>query len=59
MRWTGATGFVHERVREFVGDRWAKFDYYFAGPPPMVEAVQRMLIERRVPFPQVHFDRFY
>jgi toluene monooxygenase electron transfer component len=57
--WTGATGFVHERVREFVGDRWAKFDYYFAGPPPMVEAVQRMLIERRVPFPQVHFDRFY
>ena len=57
--WTGATGFVHERVRDFVGDRWAKFDYYFAGPPPMVEAVQRMLIERRVPFPQVHFDRFY
>jgi toluene monooxygenase electron transfer component len=57
--WTGATGFVHERVREFVGDRWARFDYYFAGPPPMVEAVQRMLIERRVPFPQVHFDRFY
>ena len=57
--WTGATGFVHERVREFVGDRWAKFDYYFAGPPPMVEAVQRMLVERRVPFPQVHFDRFY
>lgn len=52
-------GFVHERVREFVGERWAQFDYYFAGPPPMVEAVQRMLIDKRVPFPQVHFDRFY
>lgn len=57
--WTGARGFVHERVREFVGERWAAFDYYFAGPPPMVEAVQRMLIEKRVPYPQVHFDRFY
>ena len=57
--WTGATGFVHERMRDFVGDRWAHFDYYFAGPPPMVEAVQRLLIDMRVPFPQVHFDRFY
>ena len=57
--WTGPAGFVHERARAFVGERWPQFDYYFAGPPPMAEAVQRMLIERRVPFPQVHFDRFY
>ena len=57
--WEGATGFVHERVRAFVGDRWKDFEYHFAGPPPMVEAVQRMLIDARVPFPQVHFDRFY
>jgi toluene monooxygenase electron transfer component len=57
--WSGATGFVHERMRDFVGERWAHFDYYFAGPPPMVEAVQRLLIDKRVPFPQVHFDRFY
>lgn len=57
--WSGAAGFVHERMRDFVAERWTQFDYYFAGPPPMVEAVQRLLIERRVPFPQVHFDRFY
>jgi toluene monooxygenase electron transfer component len=57
--WSGPTGLVHERMREFVAERWPQFDYYFAGPPPMVEAVQRLLIERRVPFPQVHFDRFY
>lgn len=57
--WTGATGFVHERVRAFVADRWKDYEYYFAGPPPMVEAVQRMLIDQRVAFPQVHFDRFY
>jgi toluene monooxygenase electron transfer component len=57
--WAGPTGFVHEAARAFIGERWSQFDYYFAGPPPMVEAVQRMLIDRRVPFPQVHFDRFY
>jgi toluene monooxygenase electron transfer component len=57
--WNGSTGFVHDRVREFVGDRWPQFEYYFAGPPLMAEAVQKMLIEKRVPFPQVHFDSFY
>ncbi len=57
--WTGATGFVHERARAFIGTRWGEFEYYFAGPPLMAEAVQRMLIDARVPFPQVHFDRFF
>ena len=57
--WAGKRGFIHEHAREFIGERWADFEYYFAGPPPMAEAVQRMLIEKRVPFPQVHFDSFY
>ena len=57
--WNGATGFVHERVRQFIGERWPDYEYYFAGPPPMAQAVQQMLIEKRVPFPQVHFDSFY
>ena len=63
--WKGATGFVHEAARRFVqgeagaGDRWAQYEYYFAGPPLMAEAVQKMLIEARVPYPQVHFDKFY
>ena len=57
--WKGRTGFVHERVREWVGERWPQFEYYFAGPPKMAEAMQQMLIEKRVPYPQVHFDSFY
>jgi len=57
--WTGPTGFVHEHVRQFIGERWPDYEYYFAGPPAMAEAVQKMLIEKRVPFPQVHFDSFY
>ena len=28
-------------------------------PPLMAQAVQQMLIEKRVPYPQVHFDSFY
>ncbi|MGZ5113124.1 MAG: 2Fe-2S iron-sulfur cluster-binding protein [Usitatibacter sp.] len=57
--WKGPNGFVHDHAREFIGDRWAQFEYYFAGPPPMAQAVQQMLIEKRVPHPQVHFDSFY
>ena len=57
--WAGAKGFVHEIARDFVAERWNDFEYYFAGPPPMAEAVQRMLMDKRVPFPQVHFDSFY
>jgi len=59
VAWTGPTGFVHEHVQKFIGERWADFEYYFAGPPAMAEAVQRMLIDKRVPYPQVHFDSFY
>ncbi len=67
--WKGPRGYVHEHAREFIeggagaegapGGRWSAFEYYFAGPPPMAEAVQRMLIDKRVPYPQVHFDSFY
>jgi toluene monooxygenase electron transfer component len=63
--WSGATGFVHDLARSFIDggepapEGWNRFEYYFAGPPPMAEAVQRMLIEKRVPYGQVHFDSFY
>jgi toluene monooxygenase electron transfer component len=63
--WKGPKGFVHEHAREFIesgtggAGRWNDFEYYFAGPPPMAEAVQRMLMDKRVPYPQVHFDSFY
>ena len=57
--WAGPTGFVHEHVRRVLGDRLPDFDYYFAGPPPMAEAVQKMLAEKAVPRGQIHFDSFY
>lgn len=58
--WDGATGFVHAEVERALGPALGRFDHYFAGPPGMVEAVQEMLMVRhRVPFDQIHFDRFF
>lgn len=52
-------GFVHELVGDTLGDALAGCEIYLAGPPPMVEAVEQLLAERRVPREQVHFDRFF
>jgi toluene monooxygenase electron transfer component len=57
--WSGRRGFVHEALAEALPLPPADYEYYFAGPPPMIEAVQRLLmIERQVPYQQIHFDRF-
>lgn len=61
--WKGKRGFVHELVREVLaelGEEMPAFDYYFCGPPPMTDAVQRMLLlEHKVPTKQLYFDRFF
>lgn len=57
--WTGAIGWIHAEVERILGPRLDCYDFYFAGPPPMVEALQDLLMVRyRVPFGQIHFDRF-
>lgn len=59
-QWRGETGFVHELVRRVLGDALPSFEFYFAGPPPMTQTLQEMLmVGYRVPFEQVHFDRFF
>lgn len=60
--WSGPTGFVHAEVERVLtaGPTPLKgFDHYFAGPPPMIDAVQELLMQRhQVPFGQIRFDRF-
>ena len=57
--WSGAVGFVHQAVAKTLPQPFAQYDFYFAGPPPMIEAIQTLLmIEHKVPFQQIHFDRF-
>lgn len=58
--WAGERGFVHELVQKTLGDEIPEFDYYFCGPPPMTDAVHRMLLlDYKVPAVQLHFDRFF
>jgi toluene monooxygenase electron transfer component len=58
--WSGETGFVHDLVRRTFGDAMPGYEFYFAGPPPMTQTLQEMLmVNYRVPYEQIHFDRFF
>lgn len=58
--WTGETGFVHEALLRRLGSELARHEFYFAGPPPMTQALQELLmVKHLVPFSQIHFDRFF
>ena len=57
--WQGHCGFVHENVLATIAGVPAEFEYYFAGPPAMTQATQRMLMKNKVPLSQMHFDAFY
>lgn len=57
--WRGAQGFVHEEVARQLGDSLPEREFYFAGPPPMIDAVQQLLMHtHRVDYSRLHFDRF-
>ncbi len=57
--WTGARGFVHEQLASTLERPLPSHDFYFAGPAPMIQAVQELLmVQHQVPFTQIHFDRF-
>lgn len=57
--WSGKVGLVHELALEVLGPALAGHEIYFAGPPGMTQAVQRMLMQEKVPGGQVHYDAFY
>jgi len=58
--WQGATGLIHEEVDRAFGESVRDLEIYFAGPPPMAQAVQELLmLKHQVPFGQIHFDRFF
>lgn len=58
--WQGATGFVHDHLPLALPGELGNYEFYFAGPPPMTQALQELLmVGHRVPFDQIHFDRFF
>lgn len=58
--WTGRSGYVHEALVDALPGALADYVFYFAGPPPMTQALQELLmVQHQVPFDQLHFDRFF
>ena len=58
--WDGEFGFVHELLPRKLPKPLPEYEFYFAGPPPMIEATIRLLVaENQVPQSQLHFDRFF
>ena len=57
--WTGRRGFVHEALDLALAPPLSAYEFYFAGPPPMTLATQRLLLEAKVPMTQMHFDQFF
>lgn len=57
--WQGATGYIHEAIPKYL-ESFLGTEFYLCGPPPMINAVQKLLmIENKVPFESIHFDRFF
>lgn len=60
IEWHGQRGFVHQALNSMLDGELNNYEFYFAGPPPMTQALQELLmVEHKVPFNQVHFDRFF
>lgn len=58
--WAGDVCFVHELLPRKLPRPLPEYEFYLAGPPPMIEAVVGLLVaEHRVPQSQVHYDRFF
>jgi len=58
--WSGARGFVHAEVERALASAPEQCDFYFAGPPPMIDALQDLLLIRwKTPIAQIHYDKFF
>ena len=57
--WTGRTGFVPDLAVQLFEGQIAEMEIYFAGPPPMADAIMKMAITHKAPAAQLHFDKFY
>ncbi len=55
--WHGRKGFVHNAVISDIKNL-ADFDVYMAGPPAMVNATKKALLEKGLPEDQLLFDSF-
>jgi CDP-4-dehydro-6-deoxyglucose reductase, E3 len=57
LAWRGRSGWVHEAALQDIDDLDA-YEVYAAGPPAMIDAVQREFKARGVSASRLHFDSF-
>jgi CDP-4-dehydro-6-deoxyglucose reductase len=55
--WTGRTGFVHEAIAADF-PTLADHEVYASGPPPMVEALKKVVMEKGLNPERLHYDSF-
>ena len=56
-KWTGEKGRVTDLIQKYIPDN-AAIDVYLCGVPVMVQACQKLLIEKGVSEEQIWFDKF-
>jgi Na+-transporting NADH:ubiquinone oxidoreductase subunit F len=59
--WTGPTGFIHQVVYDNLlkeHDDPTEIEYYMCGPPPMIDAVDKMLYDLGVEPEAIAYDKF-
>ena len=57
--WPGETGFVtRDLLARYLPDHRGSRDYFVCGPVPMTRAVERILMQERVPLEKIHSELF-
>jgi len=59
--WTGFTGFIHKIVYDnYLKDHEdpTEIEYYMCGPPPMIDAAEKMLYDLGVEPEMIAYDKF-
>ncbi len=57
-RWDGETGFVHLSVDKHIEPGGAKRSAFLCGPPPMIEAVMKVLADKGFTPEDIFYDEF-
>ena len=60
-QWNGMTGFIHQCLHDHylvTHDDPTEIEYYLCGPPPMIDAVNRMLDDLGVEPEMIAYDKF-
>lgn len=55
--WLGETGFIHQSVEKYI-ESAANSEAYLCGPPPMIDAAVKVLIQKGIKKENIYFDKF-